>query len=134
MAWYLPCLSIWHRIAPIPPSIEFVPVDASTIRAYVLSALGYAMIGSEHSNVFKVSNASKGLPVIGPFVYSESLRVALFSGSQILLKFLMWVLKKLHNPTKDLISSFVVGIFAFSTAFSLSLPGFMPSGVNLNPR
>jgi hypothetical protein len=29
-----------------PPSIVFVPVDASTIRAYILSALGYAMIGS----------------------------------------------------------------------------------------
>ena len=134
MAWNFPCLSIWHRIAPMPPSIESVPVDASTIRAYVLSALGYAMIGSEHNNALRVSNASNGLPVIGPFVYSESLRVALFNGSQILAKSLMWVLKKLHRPTNDLISSLEDGILAVSTAFSLSLPGLMPVGVNLNPR
>ncbi len=71
------------------------------------------MIGLEHSNVLRVSNASNGFPVIGPFVYSESFRVALFSGSQILAKSFMCVLKKLHIPTKDLISSLVAGILAF---------------------
>jgi hypothetical protein len=68
---------------------------------------------------------SDALPVMGPLMYSESFLVALLSGSQILAKSLMCALKKLHNPIKDLISSFVAGIFAFSTAFSLSLPGFI---------
>jgi hypothetical protein len=84
------------------------------------------MIGSEHNIVFRFSNASLALPVIGPLEYSESFRVALFNGSQILAKSLMCVLKKLHKPTKDLISSFDSGIFTFSTAFSLSFPGLMP--------
>ena len=55
----------------------------------VLSDLGYAMIGSEHNIVCRSVNASKGLPVIGPLMYSESFLVALFNGSQILAKSLM---------------------------------------------
>jgi hypothetical protein len=42
-------------------------------------------------------NASKALPVIGPFAYSAFYLVALFKGSQILAKSLVWVRKKLHN-------------------------------------
>jgi hypothetical protein len=84
------------------------------------------MIGSEHSIVIRVSKASSALPVIEPFEYSESFLAALFSGSQILAKSLIGILKKLHKPTNDLISSFDVKIFAFSTALSLSFPGVMP--------
>jgi hypothetical protein len=65
------------------------------------------MIGSVHNIVLSMLNASKAFPEMGSFVYSASFLVALFSGSQILAKSLMCVQKKLHSPTKDLISSFV---------------------------
>ena len=118
----------------MPPSMSGVPVAASTSTAYVLSFLGYAMIGSVINRFLKMWKALRASPVIGPLTYGESFLVALFKGSQILLKSLIWVLKKLHNPTKDLISDLEVGILAFSTAFSLSLPGIIPSGVSLKPR
>ncbi len=69
MAWNLPFLSIWQKIAPIPPSIELVNVEASTIRVNVWSALGYAMIVPEHNDALRALNASNGLPVIGPCVF-----------------------------------------------------------------
>jgi hypothetical protein len=107
------------------------------MRAYVQFDLRYAMIGSEQHIIFNImfaSKALKALPVIGPYVYSESFLVVMFCGSQIQAKPLMSVLKKLHSPTKDLISYFGVGTFVVSTALSLSLPGLILIGVILNPR
>ena len=110
-------------MAPIPTSTSAVPVDASTMRVYVLLPLGYAITGSEQSMALKFWYASSASPVIVPDLYVASFLVALFNGAHSLAKSFTHVLKKLQSPTKDLISSFVSGIFAFSTAFSLSFPG-----------
>ncbi len=56
------------------------------------------------------------------------------SGAATIAKFLMWVLKKLQRPTNDRIVLTSAGILAVSMAFSLFLPGLMPSGVRVNPR
>jgi hypothetical protein len=88
------------------------------------------MIGSMHNIVLSNLNASNTLPEIGTLVNSASFHVALFRGVHRFEQ--NPLLKKLHNPKNDLISSF--GILAVSTAFSLSLPGLIPHGVSLSPR
>ena len=61
----------------MPPSISAVPVEASTMRAYVQSPLGYAMTGSEHSISLSSRYAPRISPLIGPDLYVESFLVAL---------------------------------------------------------
>jgi hypothetical protein len=56
----------------MPASTLSVPVETSTIRAYVLSDLRYAMMGSVHNIVLRMLKASNALPDIGPLVYSAS--------------------------------------------------------------
>jgi hypothetical protein len=52
----------------------------------------------------------------------------------MIAKFLMWVQKKLHYPTNDLIVFTSVGGLASFMAFSLFLPGLIPSGVSVKPK
>ncbi len=49
----------------------------------------------------------------------------------MIAKFLMWVRKKLQRPTKDLIVLTLAGNLAVSMAFSLFLPGLIPSSVRV---
>ncbi len=70
----------------------------------------------------------------GPPLYPESLQVSLMRGAAMMAKFLMWVWKKLQRPKKDLIVLTSVGGFAYLLAFSLFLPGSIPSGVRVKPR
>ncbi len=60
--------------------------------------------------------------------------MSLKSGAAMIAKFLMWVLKKLHNPTKDLIVLTSVGGLASLIAFNLFFHGLIPSGVSVKPR
>jgi len=52
----------------------------------------------------------------------------------MIAKFLIWVLKKLHSPTKEQVVLTSVGGLAFLIAFNLFLPGFIPAGVSVKPR
>ncbi len=67
-------------------------------------------------------------------MYLESFLVSLNRGAATMAKFLMWVWKKLQRPTNDLIVLTSARILAVSMAFSLFLPGLIPSGVRVNPR
>jgi hypothetical protein len=58
MALWLPWLSIWVRIAPMPPGASAVPVAASVISAYWWSALGKST-GLEVNSFCKILNACK---------------------------------------------------------------------------
>ncbi len=60
--------------------------------------------------------------------------MSLKSGAAMIAKFLMWVLKKLHNPTKDLMVLTSVGGLASLMAFNLFFPGLIPSGKSVKPR
>ncbi len=121
-------------MAPRPPGVSAVPVAASVIRAYWRSSCGKAMTGSEMSCFRRVMKAALASSGNGPPLYPESFRVSLNKGAAMIAKFLMWVRKKLQRPTKDLIVLTSAGILAVSMAFSLFLPGLIPSGVRVNPR
>ncbi len=121
-------------MAPKPPGVSAVPVAASVIKAYWRSNLGKAMTGSEMSCLLRVLKAALASSGSGPPLYPESFLVSLKSGAATMAKFLMWVRKKLHRPTKDLIVLASVRVFTVSIAFSLFLPGLIPSGVSVNLR
>ncbi len=112
-------------MAPKPRGVSAVPVAASVIKAYWRSNLGNAMTGSEISCLLRETKAALASSGNGPPLYPESFRVSLKSGAATMAKFLMWVRKKLHRPTKDLIVLTSAGVFAVSIAFSLFLPGLI---------
>ncbi len=117
-------------MAPRPPDVSAVLVAASVIRAYWRSNLGKAMTGSEMSCLLRVTKAALASSGNGPPLF----RVSLKSGAAMMAKFLMWVRKKLHRPTNDLIVVTSAGVFAVSIAFSLFMLGLIPSGVKVNHR
>jgi hypothetical protein len=71
------------------------------------------MIGSEHSIVLSKWNASIALPVIDPLECSASFLVALFNGSQILAKSMIYLWKKIPIPIKGMIFSFFCNLHCF---------------------
>ena len=118
---------------PIPPGVMAVPVEASTIRAYCLSYLGYATMGSDVRAALSLTNVSsasgrRGLPFHGEFLHWS-----LFKGWANKWKFLMCVLKKLHSPMKERTILMDVGKGAHLVQANLSLPGVMPFGVRVKP-
>ncbi len=83
------------------PGVSAVPVAASVMRAYCLSALGKAMTVSEVSCFWRMWNAWSAFSGKGPDLYPESFCVSLNNGAEIRAKSLMWVWKKLQRPTND---------------------------------
>ena len=121
-------------MAPRPPGVSAVPVAAYVIKAYCLSALGNAMIGSEVSAFWSAEKAAIASFGSGPPLYPESLRVSLNRGAAMMAKFLMCVRKKLHRPMKDQIVLTSVGGLASLIAFNLFFPGLILAGVKVKPR
>ena len=119
---------------PRPPGVSAVPVAASVIRAYWRSSHGKAMTGSDMSCFLRFMKAAMAASGNGPPLYPESFLVSLNNGAAIIAKSLMWVRKKLQRPTNDLMVLTSVGALAVSMAFSLFLPGLIPSGIRVNPR
>ena len=121
-------------MSPRPPGVSAVPVAASVIKAYCLSALGNAMIGSEVRAFWSAEKAAIASFGSGPPLYPESLRGSLNRGAAMMAKFLMCVRKKLHRPTNEWIVLTSVGGLASFMAFNLFFPGLIPSGVSVKPR
>ena len=75
-------------------------------------------------------------PPDGPDLYLESFRISLNSGSAMSAKSFNVSSEEIAhpNPTKDQMVLISVGGLASLIAFSLFFPGFIPSGVRVNPR
>ncbi len=98
MAKKLSNSSFCVRIVLSPPAVSAVPVAASVIRAYCLSALGNAMTGLDTKEFFKMQNVSIASLGKGPPLYLEFLHVSLNSEAAMMAKFLIWVRKNCTGP------------------------------------
>ena len=90
-------------MAPRPPELVAEPMAESTINVNLRSDLGKARHGSEIKADFSSKNAFWASSGRGPPFHKESLRVNLFRGPEIKLKFLTCVRKKFARPKNCLI-------------------------------
>lgn len=80
-----PSSSVWQSIAPRPPLISPVPVEASTIRELSLHFLKKFMIGSETREFFKDLKTSIQFSGRSPPFQFTFLDVSLFRGHSIII-------------------------------------------------
>ncbi len=116
------------------PGVSAMPVAASVMSVYRESALGRAITSSEVSCFCRAQRACSAASGRGPDLYLEPFCVSRNKGTAINVKSLMCVLKKLHNPMKDLISLISFRGLASLMALSLFFLGLIPSRVCVKPK